>query len=139
MKTKILLAIIFAAIVSCNTRSEFDSYIGTYVPLEDINMPLFKKIQIEKRGDLYILACESYISSSGNSILFFVCSTEKNHLSINPSQYLGEENYRNILLTKKTDIYYDKDLMKIYFLNTVFIPSNQKLFEIIDNNIVIKK
>jgi hypothetical protein len=130
-----LLLVVFA----CSDKKYFDSFIGTYVPLSEINNPIFSRIQIEKRHDFYLLAAENSYVVGGNSIMFFVCEKAKGHLIIRPSQYLREDQLSSRLLTKKTKIYYDKELMNIFLLNTVYIPSNNKIFEIIGNKIIVKK
>jgi hypothetical protein len=122
-------------LVSCNSKMYFDRFVGTWVPLDSNSYSIINRLQIEKRKDFYLVGAEDSISSE--QPFFFVCKEEKNHLSFTPGQYNAEEYDNEYVLKQTSDIFYDKGLNCLFFLNTIYIPSGEKIFEISDNKIII--
>jgi hypothetical protein len=122
-------------LVSCTPKAYFKNYIGTWEPLDAKTYPVVTKFQIEKRSNFYILGADFAYEST--EPFFFVCEENRNHLSISPGQYNIDEYVVESMLTQRSDIYYDKELNCMYFLNTIYIPSKEKVFEIADKNINI--
>lgn len=130
----IRLAVIFC-LVSCTPRAYFGNYIGTWEPLDIKTHPVVNKFQIEKRDGFYLLGADFAYEST--EPFFFVCQKNRDHLSISPSQYNIDEYVVESMLTQHSDIYYDKELNCMYFLNTIYVPSKEKVFEIVDRQIKI--
>jgi hypothetical protein len=124
-----------SCLVSCNTKMYFDRFVGTWVPLDTNSYSIINRLQIEKRKDFYLVGAVDSISS--DQPFFFVCNEEKNHLSFTPGQYNVEEYDNEYVLKQTSDIYYDKGLNCLFFLNAIYIPSGDKIFEISDNKITI--
>jgi hypothetical protein len=132
LMSSIKLAVILC-LVSCSPKAYFNYYVGTWKPLDSTSYPVISKFQIEKRDNFYILGAEFDTGSS--QPFFFVCDEKRNHLSISPSQYNSQEYNLESMLTQRSDIYFDKELNCLYFLNTIYVPSKEKVFEIIDKQI----
>lgn len=130
----IKLAIILC-LISCSPKAYFGSYVGTWEPLDIKSYPIVTKYQIEKRNNFYILGADFAYEST--QPFFFVCEENRNHLSISPSQYNSDEYVVESMLTQHSDIYFDKELNCMYFLNTIYVPSKVKLFEIVNKQIKI--
>jgi hypothetical protein len=127
--------VIILCLVSCSPRAYFGSYVGTWEPLDIKTHPVVNKFQIEKRKGFYILGADFAYEST--QPFFFVCEKNKDHFSITPGQYNIDEYVVESMLTQHSDIFFDKELNCIYFLNTIYIPSNEKVFEIVDKQIRI--
>jgi hypothetical protein len=126
---------IILCFVSCTPASYFSSCVGTWEPLDIDTHPVVTKFQIEKRKGFYLLGADFAYEST--KPFFFVCEKSSNHLSISPSQYNIDEYVVESMLTQHSDIYFDKELNCMYFLNTIYIPSKEKVFEVVDNQIRI--
>jgi hypothetical protein len=137
MKTLISLfiSLLILFIVSCNPVMYFNRFVGTWVPLDTNSYSIINRLQIEKRKDFYLVGAMDSISSE--QPFFFVCKKEKKHLSFTPGQYNAEEYDNEYVLKQTSDIYYDKGLNCLFFLNTIYIPSGNRIFEISDNKITI--
>jgi hypothetical protein len=96
---------------------------------------IINRLQIERRNGFYIIGAQDSISSE--QPFFFIGKKEKNHLSFTPGQYNAEEYDEEYVLKQTSDIYFDKRLNCLFFLNTIYIPSSDKIFEISDNRIRI--
>jgi hypothetical protein len=131
----IKLALILS-LVSCTPKAYFGNYVGTWEPLDIETHPVVNKFQIEKRKGFYILGAD--FAYEATKPFFFVCEESRNHLSINPGQYNIDEYVVESMLTQHSDIFFDKELNCMYFLNTIYIPSKNKLFEIVNKQIKIK-
>lgn len=127
--------VIILSLVSCTPKAFFNNYVGTWVPLDSSVYPIITKFQIERRNNFYILGAEFDIGI--RQPFFYVCDKKKNHLSISPGQYNAVEYNLESMLTQRSDIYYDNELNCLYFLNTIYIPSKYKLFEILNKQIRI--
>jgi len=132
-----VLLIIFSISQSCifEKKVDFDDFIGTWkINSELTNYPLLSIIQIEKVNNKYILAAESPTSFS--KLLFFVCQKNKDHLTITPANYYGEDELNGVIVTKPTDLYISKckgsSYRYLFTLNTIYIPTDEKLFQIFD-------
>jgi hypothetical protein len=126
---------IIVFLISCTPASYYRSYTGTWEPLDIDSHPVVNKFQIEKRNGFYLLGADFAYEST--KPFFFVCEESRKHLSISPSQYNIDEYVVESMLTQHSDIYYDKELNCIYFLNTIYIPSALKVFNIVDRQIKI--
>jgi hypothetical protein len=129
------LIILVFFIMSCSPKIYYDGFIGTWVPLNSNSFPIITRLQIEKRNAFFILGAEDFLSP--DQPFFFVCKKNNNHLTFTPSQYNINEYDDEYILKQTSDIYFDKDLNCLYFLNTIYIPSRDKIFEIRDNKISI--
>ena len=127
--------VIILCFVSCTPASHFRTSVGTWEPLDIKTHPIVTKFQIEKRNKFYILGADFAYESTPP--FFFVCEKSRNHLSIIPGQYNIDEYVVESMLTQHSDIYYDKQLKCIYFLNTIYVPSKELVFEIVNNQIKI--
>jgi hypothetical protein len=131
----IIKLMIILCSISCTPTSYFRSYIGTWEPLDTDTHPVVTKFQIEKRNGFYLLGADFAYEST--KPFFFVCEESRNHLSISPSQYNIDEYVVESMLTQHSDIYFDKELNCIYFLNTIYIPSKEKVFDVVNKRIKI--
>jgi hypothetical protein len=129
------LIILIFCIMSCSPKIYYDGFIGTWVPLNSNSFPIITRFQIEKRNDFFILGAEHFLSSE--QPFFFVCKKNNNHLSFTPSQYNIEEYDDEYMLKQPSEIYLDTELKCLYFLNTIYIPSRDKIFVFRDNKINI--
>jgi hypothetical protein len=127
--------VLILSLVSCSPRAYFGSFVGTWEPLDIKTHPVVDKFQIEKRNGFYILGADFAYEST--EPFFFVCQKNRDHLSISPGQYNVDEYVVESMLTQHSDIYYDKELNCMYFLNTIYIPSKEKVFEIVNRQIKI--
>jgi hypothetical protein len=131
-----LLRLLFIlCLVSCTPKAYFGSFVGTWEPLDIKTHPVVTKFQIERRNKFYVLGADFAYEST--QPFFFVCEKNRNHLSISPGQYNIDEYVVESMLTQHSDIYYDKVLNCIYFLNTIYVPSKEKVFEIVNKQIKI--
>jgi hypothetical protein len=128
-------SVIIVCLVSCSPKAYFGSYVGTWKPLDIKSHPVVTRFQIERRSNFYILGADFAYESTPP--FFFVCEKNRNHLSISPGQYNSDEYVVESLLTQHSDIYFDKELNCLYFLNTIYIPSEDKVFDIVNNQIKV--
>ncbi len=128
-------SVLIFLIVSCNPKMYYAGFVGTWVPLDSNSFPIISRLQIERRTDFYLLGAEDTISS--DQLIFFVCKATGKHLSFTPGQYNIEEYDVEYVLKQTSDIYFDRGLNCLYFLNTIYVPSENKLFEIIGDKIKI--
>jgi hypothetical protein len=126
---------VILCLVSCSPRAYFGNYVGTWEPLDINTHPVVDKFQIEKRNGFYLLGADFAYEST--EPFFFVCQKNRDHLSISPGQYNIDEYVVESMLTQHSDIYYDKELNCMYFLNTVYVPSKVKVFEIVNGQIKV--
>jgi hypothetical protein len=131
----IIKLVLILCLVSCNPKAYFSSYVGTWEPLDNKSYPIVTKFQIEKRNNFYILGADFAYDSAQS--FFFICEENRNHLSISPSQYNSDEYVVESMLTQHSDIYIDKELNCLYFLNTIYVPSKNKVFEIVNKQIEV--
>lgn len=134
MKTFVMIVTVLF-ITSCKStdNTHFDNFVGTWVPIElQHNRPIVLKMQIEKRDNLYLIAVRNL---GGRDIDFLIGKANKDHILVTPSQSLHDGD--EACLSRPSDMYYDVGLKSIFFLNTMYISSDQKIFEIKNNNIII--
>lgn len=132
---RIIKSLILLFLVSCTPKAYFSDYVGTWEPLDVKSYPVVTKFQIEKRNGFYLLGADFAYESTPP--FFFVCEESRNHLSITPAQYNIDEYVVESMLNQHSDIYFDKELNYMYFLNTIYVPSREKVFEIVNKQIVI--
>jgi hypothetical protein len=132
----IFLIVLFSA--SCSDTKKYVRFQGIWEPLNDHKLSLgllhINKIQISEVNDLLILGAEHNFSEYFDDIVtsFFVCIKHKDHLTIDPSEYFyingGFE--KTSFLNKPTDIFVDNKGKYLYFLNTIWIKTNERrIFE----------
>jgi hypothetical protein len=133
--TSAFITILIFFLVSCNPGTFLNGFVGTWVPMDSNSFPIINRLQIEKRRGFYLLAAEDSVSSE--QPFFFICEKHRNHISFTPGQYNSEEYDLEYVLKQTSDIYYDRRLKCLYFLNTIYAPSKDRIFEISDNKIKI--
>lgn len=121
-------SVIILCLVSCSPKTYFGNYIGTWAPLDSTSFPIVTRLQIEKSSAFYILGAK--YSFDTTQLFFFVCEKRWNHLSIFPGQYNIDEYEVQAMLTQHSDIYYNRKLKCLFFLNAIYIPSKDRIFEI---------
>jgi|WetSurMetagenome_2_1015567.scaffolds.fasta_scaffold00666_17 hypothetical protein len=127
--------VIILSLVSCSPKAYFSNYRGTWVPMDSTSYPIVTKLQIEKSSPYYILGAK--YSFDTTQFFFFICEKKWNHLSISPAQYNIDEYDVEAMLTQHSDIYYDRKLKCLYFLNAIYIPSKDRIFEIKEKRVKI--
>lgn len=127
--------VIILCLVSCSPKAYFGNYIGTWVPLDSTSYPVITRLQIEKSSAFYMLGAK--YSFDTTQLFFFVCEKRWNHLSISPGQYNIDEYEVEVMLTQHSDIFYNRKLKCLFFLNTIYIPSKDRIFEIKDRKVKI--
>lgn len=130
MKTpKIFVLLMMLVIISCDSKKkDFTALAGTWVSIDwQYDRPVVKKMQIIDRSNYYIIG----INYIGSDIHFLIGKPNKDHLVVTASPIMPSPSYpyNEKLLTHSFDLYYDKKLNCIFFLNTMYKPSKDNLFE----------
>jgi hypothetical protein len=129
MKTCKTISMIMAIILVSCTKYSYKEFEGSWIPYQTkYSSQLVRSMQILKRDNFFIVAVD-YLHV--NDYQFFIAIPEKDHLVVTSS--LSSNDYLNKFLDHPANMYYDKKLNRIFFLNTVYSPSDDKILELVVN------
>jgi hypothetical protein len=111
---------------------------GSWMPLKN-DFYYYDVIQIEPRDGYYLVAARDTSLSTGGSgiVMFFIGKRHFRYISLKPYPLHAEDEYINRFLTNEIRIYPDRRLNSLYLLNTVYVPSKERIFRIEDGRIRI--
>jgi hypothetical protein len=113
---------------------------GSWMPLKN-DFYYYDVIQIEPRPGYYLIAARdtSLSTDTGSSsiVMFFIGKRHFKYISLKPYPLHAEDEYINRFLTNEIRIYPDRHLNSLYLLNTVYVPSKERIFRIEDGRIRI--
>lgn len=129
----ILVIILILGIFSCksseNNKIDLKDFEGTWAPIEwKFNAPIITKIQIITRDNFILIAVKSI---EGGDTQFLIGKTNDDHIVV----YISPQEERDLdkLLDHPLNLYFDKKLNCIFFLNTMYKPSKENLVDIMVN------
>jgi hypothetical protein len=103
-------------------------FTGTWVPLDSSSHPIINRFQIERRNNIFLMCAQDFMTPE--QPFFYVCKANGRHLSFTPEQYNANEYEDDFVLKQSSDLWYDRQLGCLYFLNAVYVRSDDKIFRI---------